>query len=91
MKHPRSNELISFDVNEINPIDKRRKAEFQLIVKYHTFWIYEKFFDTETRVNKFIEDNFEEFYRIGRGIECNIYAYQQELVKRAKENLGYRF
>lgn len=91
MKHPRSNEIISFEINKSEPIDKCKKPTFQLIVRYHTFWIYEKFFDTEVQMNRFIERNCEEFYKIGRDLENKTYAYQQMLVREAKENLGYWF
>ena len=88
MAHPKDNGTIYFNTHKVEPIDKRKKPKFQLVVRYHTFWIYEKFFDTEVQMNGFIEINCEEFYKIGREIDDQTYAYQQRLIKDVKENLG---
>lgn len=89
MAHLKDNGIIYFDIHKSEPIDRRKKPTFQLIVRYHTFWIYEKFFDTEVQMNRFIERNCEEFYKIGRDIENKTYAYQQMLVRKNKEDLEY--
>ena len=88
MAHPKDNGNIYFDVYKSDPIDKRKKPTFQLVVRYHTFWIYEKFFDTEVQMNGFVERNCEEFYKIGRDIDMSTYVYQQRLIKVVKEDLG---
>lgn len=81
MAHPKDNGIIYFDVSGSCPV--------QLVVRYHTFWLYEKFFDTEAQMDKFIEKNYEKFYKIGKDLENLTYAYQQMLVRKNKEDLKY--
>ena len=36
VKHSRSNNLISFELYDVKPIDKRKEQRIQLVITYHT-------------------------------------------------------
>ena len=88
MRHIRSNDVVSFNIYETNPKDKR-EPKFQLVIMYHTFWLFENFFKTEKDANNFIEKHYKFFYNLCEEEEGRLLAHQQIWAKETKEHLKF--
>lgn len=86
MRHIRSNDVVSFNIYETNPKDKR-EPKFQLVIMYHSFWLFERFFETEKDANNFVENKYKFFYDLCEEEERELLAHQQIWAKETKELL----
>ena len=88
MRHIRSDGVVSFNIYETSPKDKR-EPKFQLVIMYHTFWLFQSFFKTEEDANNFIENHYKFFCDLCEEEERKLFAYQQIWAKETKERLKF--
>lgn len=74
IKHSRSNDIVSFELYDVKPIDKRKKQRVQLVITYHTLWLFEDFFDSMDKANAFIERHYKDIYVLCEDKEHEIWV-----------------
>ena len=87
VKHSRSNNLISFELYDVKPIDKRKEQRIQLVITYYTLWVFEGFFDSTDEANAFIERHYKDVYALCEDKEHEIWANREVWARQTRESL----
>lgn len=69
--------------------DSHYQLSYQLVIKYDCEWIFNKSFDSEEQVEKFLEKYYSIFVKKAEIIRSKLYAYKQVLCRDLKEDLEY--